>query len=112
MASVGIKKRGKVYQYQFEIAPVKGQRKWITKSGFKTKAEAQEEGNKAYTEYLNAGMPFKDCNISYTDYLDYWLDNYCKINLKYNTIGGPELYVGDGSDDDRTWVEHYDELIK
>lgn len=86
MASVGIKKRGKVYQYQFEITPVKGQRKWITKSGFKTKAEAQEEGNKAYTEYLNAGMPFKDCNISYTDYLDYWLNNYCKINLKYNTI--------------------------
>ncbi len=86
MASVGIKKRGKVYQYQFEIAPVDGQRKWITKSGFKTKAEAQEEGNKAYTEYLNAGVPFKECNTSYTDYLNYWLDNYCKINLKYNTI--------------------------
>ena len=86
MASVGIKKRGNVYQYQFEIAPVKGQRKWITKSGFKTKAEAQEEGNKAYTEYLNAGVPFKECNMSYSDYLDYWLNNYCKINLKYNTI--------------------------
>lgn len=86
MASVNIKKRGKVYQYQFEIASVKGKRKWITKSGFKTKLEAQEEGNKAYTEYLNAGVPFKECNISYTDYLDYWLDNYCKINLKYNTI--------------------------
>ena len=38
MANVNIKKRGKVYQYQFEIAPVKGKRKWITKSGFKTKA--------------------------------------------------------------------------
>ncbi len=86
MASVNIKKRGKVYQYQFEIAPEKGKRKWITKSGFKTKAEAQEEGNKAYTEYLTAGVPFKECNISYTDYLDYWLDNYCKTNLKYNTI--------------------------
>lgn len=86
MASVNIKKRGKVYQYQFEIASVKGKRKWITKSGFKTKAEAQEEGNKAYTEYLNAGVPFKECTISYTDYLDYWLNNYCKTNLKYNTI--------------------------
>ena len=32
MADVGIKKRGSVYQSQFEIAPVKGQRKWITKS--------------------------------------------------------------------------------
>lgn len=86
MASVNIKKRGKVYQYQFEIATVKGKRKWITKSGYKTKAEAQEEGNKAYTEYLTAGVPFKECNISYSDYLDYWLENYCKINLKYNTI--------------------------
>lgn len=86
MASVGIKKRGKVYQYQFEIAPIKGKRKWITKSGFKTKAEAEEEGNKAYTEYLNAGIPYKESNISYSDYLDYWLKNYCEINLKYNTI--------------------------
>lgn len=86
MANVGIKKRGKVYQYQFEIASVQGKRKWITKSGFKTKAEAQEEGNKAYTEYLNAGVPYKECNISYSDYLDYWLKNYCETNLKYNTI--------------------------
>ena len=86
MASVNIKKRGRVYQYQFEIAQEKGKRKWITKSGFKTKVEAQEEGNKAYTEYLTAGVPFKEYNISYTDYLEYWLDNYCKTNLKYNTI--------------------------
>lgn len=86
MASVCIKKRGKVYQYQFEIAPVRGQRKWITKSGFKTKAEALDEGNKAYNEYKTAGIPFKECNISYSDYLDYWLENYCKLNLKYNTI--------------------------
>lgn len=86
MGNVNIKKRGKVYQYQFEIAPVDGKRKWITKSGYKTKAEAIEDGNKAYTEYLNAGIPFKECKISYSDYLEYWLDNYCKINLKYNTI--------------------------
>ena len=86
MANVGIKKRGKVYQYQFEIASVKGKRKWITKSGFKTKAEAEKEGNKAYTEYLNAGIPFKENNISYSDYLDYWVTNYCRTNLKYNTI--------------------------
>lgn len=86
MGAVNIKKRGKVYQYQFEIAPIDGKRKWITKSGYKTKAEALEDGNKAYTEYLNAGMPFKECKISYSDYLDYWLENYCKVNLKYNTI--------------------------
>jgi len=86
MASVNIKKRGKVYQYQFEIARVKGKRKFLNKSGFKTKAEAIEAGNLAYTEYLNAGVPFKECKISYSDYLDYWINNYCRTNLKYNTI--------------------------
>ena len=33
---VNIRKRGKVYQYQFEIAKVDGKRKYISKSGFKT----------------------------------------------------------------------------
>ncbi len=86
MASLTIQKRGSVYQYKFEIASEDGKRKFINKSGFKTKKDAIESGNKAFTEYLNAGIPFKECYISYSDYLDYWLDNYCKLNLKYNTI--------------------------
>ena len=86
MAEIRVTKRGKVYQYQFEIAPVNGTRKYINKSGFKTKAEALEAGNIAYTEYINAGKPYKESRLSYSDYLDYWLDNYCKNNLKYNTI--------------------------
>ena len=86
MTNIRITKRGKVYQYQFEIASVNGTRKYINKSGFKTKAEALEAGNIAYTEYINAGKPFKESKLSYSDYLDYWLDNYCKNNLKYNTV--------------------------
>ena len=86
MADVRVMKRGKVYQYQFEIAPVNGTRKYINKSGFRTKAEAIEAGNIAYTEYINAGKPYKESKVSYSDYLDYWLNNYCKNNLKYNTI--------------------------
>ena len=86
MGNVYIQKRGKEYQYQFAIAPVNGKRKNINKSGFRTKSEALEAGNKAYNEYKTAGVPFKECNISYSDYLDYWLENYCKVNLKYNTI--------------------------
>ncbi len=31
---VNIRKLGKVYQYQFEIAKVDGKRKYISKSGF------------------------------------------------------------------------------
>ena len=93
MGSVNVQKRGKVYQYQFEIAPIKGKRKFINKSGFRTKAEAIEAGTKAYTEYQNAGVPFKEQKISYSDYLDYWVKNYCKANLKYNTIQAYETLI-------------------
>ena len=53
MSGVNIRKRGKVYQYQFEAAVVDGKRKQITKSGFKTKKEAEIEGIQAYNEYNN-----------------------------------------------------------
>ena len=86
MSNIRIMKRKDVYQYRFEIASENGKRKYINKSGFKTKAEAQEAGTIAYNEYINAGKPFKECKMSYSDYLDYWIDNYCKTNLKYNTI--------------------------
>lgn len=93
MGNVNIKKRGKVYQYQFEIAPVNGKRKYINKSGFRTKEEAIEAGNLALHEYLNAGVPFEECKISYSDYLDYWLNNYCRVNLRYNTIKAYETII-------------------
>lgn len=86
MANIRIMKRKDVYQYRFEIASENGKRKYINKSGFKTKAEAMEAGTIAYNEYINAGKPFKECKMSYSDYLDYWINNYCKTNLKYNTI--------------------------
>ena len=86
MGKINIRKRGNYYEYRIEIANVDNKRKWISKSGFKTKQEALESGTNAYTEYVNAGTPFKQCNLSYSDYLDYWLNNYCKNNLKYNTI--------------------------
>ena len=86
MVKVQIKKRGKYYQYTFEIAPQDGKRKWITKSGFKTKPEAEREGLKALNEYLETGHSFKPSEISYSDYLDYWMEEYCYINLKHRTI--------------------------
>ena len=85
MGNVTIQKRGKYYQYKFEVAKVDGKRKFINKSGFDTKDEAIKAGNIAYTEYLNMGLVFKEKQISFCDYLDYWYDNYCEVNLKYNT---------------------------
>ena len=86
MSNVTIQKRGKYYQYKFEIASVDGKRKFLNKSGFRTKSEAEKEGILAYNEYLNTGKSFSASEMSYSDFLDYWLDNHCKINLKYHTI--------------------------
>lgn len=83
---VNVRKRGKGYQYYFEIASVDGKRKQQVKSGFKTKKEAEEAGIKAYNEYTNTGHSFTPKTMSFSDYLDYWIKNYCEINLKYHTI--------------------------
>lgn len=83
---VSVRKRGKVYEYRFEIATVEGTRKWITKSGYPTKAEAFKEGAKAYNDFYYGGkkVQLKE-NMSYADFLDYWIDTYANFNLKYST---------------------------
>ncbi len=83
---VNVRKKGNVYEYNFDVAKIEGKRKRISKSGFKTKAEALKQGTIAYNEYLNTGRKFVSNEVSYSDFLDYWLDNHCKINLKYHTI--------------------------
>lgn len=93
MTKINIRKRGKYYEYRVEIAKIDGKRKWITKSGFNTKNEAYEAGTFALNEYLSAGTPFKPCNMSYSDYLDYWIKNYCETNLKYNTIQAYKVLI-------------------
>ena len=81
---INIRKRGYVYQYQFEAAPIKGKRKQITKSGFKTKNEAYIAGMRAYDDYINGGVN-KESQMSYSDYLDYWMSEYFEVNFKYST---------------------------
>lgn len=83
---ISVTKRGKVYQYQFDIAPSNGKRKRITKSGFETRKKAEEAGIKAYNEYNQTGQSFTPSMLSYSDYLDYWMKNHCEVNLKYHTI--------------------------
>lgn len=81
------KKDGKLsYAYSFEIANVEGTRKWITKYGFKTKKEAREAGVEAKRLYDNYGSIVQKDEISFADYLDYWIDNDCKVDLKPITV--------------------------
>lgn len=64
---VSVRKRGKVYEYRFEIATVEGTRKWITKS------EAFKEGAKAYNDfYYNGTKTQLKEKMSYADFLDFW----------------------------------------
>ena len=35
-------KYGKTYEYRFEIAPIDGERKWLSKGGFLSEEEAKE----------------------------------------------------------------------
>ena len=61
MSSIRIRKRGKSYEYCFDSGKVNNKRKRITKSGFKTKNEAQEAGTAAYEEYIRTGVISKEC---------------------------------------------------
>jgi len=85
MAEINIRKRGNKWEFRFEAAKIEGKRNQISKGGFKTKKEALEEGTKSLAQYNNAGLHFEPTEISVSDYLDFWFDNYCKIELKYNT---------------------------
>lgn len=73
------------WEYRFEGASVDGKRKQITKAGYKSKSDALKAGNEALTEYNNAGKHFEPSEISYSDYLDYWLKNYCLMNIADST---------------------------
>ena len=86
MANVTVKKRGSAYQYKFEIAKEGDKRKFISKAGYKTKAGAYKEGIIALNQYMNTGYAIKPNDMSYSDFLDYWIENYCKVNTKYHTV--------------------------
>lgn len=91
MSKLNITKRGSKWQYSFEAAKVDGKRKRISKSGFNTKKEAMKAGTEALAEYNNSGLAFEPSNLSYSDYLDYWMKNYCEVNIKPSTV---ETYAG------------------
>lgn len=85
MADISARKRGNKWYYSFEAANIDGKRKRIERVGGKTKKEALEKGIQALNEYNNAGQHFEPATISVSDFLDYYMDNYSKMNDRYNT---------------------------
>ncbi len=74
------------WQYRFEAAKVDGKRRQISKGGFSTKAECTAAAIKAVSEYVNAGTVFVPSEVSFSDFLDKWVEAYCKVNLKPSSV--------------------------
>ena len=85
MGELRTRKRGKKWEWSFEGARIGGKRQPISKGGYRTKAEAVAAGTRAKAEYESAGRVFRPSEISVSDYLDYWYENYVMRNLSYNS---------------------------
>lgn len=81
-----LKNGKKVYEYCFELAHEGGKRRRRTKSGFATKREARAAGRQALYEYENVGEVVVDNNISYSDFLDFWIENDCTVCTMVLTV--------------------------
>ena len=92
------------WEYRFEMAKVDGKRQHASKSGFKTQKEAEEAGTKALAEYLNSGQVHKPNEISVSDYLDQWIEQYVEMNLRPNSISA---YKGIINNHVKPAVGHY-----
>ena len=86
MSNVRTRKRGKYWEYEFDTAKIAGKRNRISKCGYRTKSEAVAAGAAAMAEYNSSGFRFVPSEMSYADFLDYWMESYCSIALKKTTL--------------------------
>ncbi|WP_312939740.1 site-specific integrase [Oscillibacter sp.] len=93
MSELRLKRRGERWQYSFEGARIGNKRKIISKSGFRTKGAASAAGTKAMNEYNQSGASFTPSALSVSDYLDLWMERYCKINCKPETYANYEKKI-------------------
>jgi integrase len=77
-------RRGK-WSYIIYLGIVDGKKKYKEKGGFDKKPEAQSALRKALEELEGTGGIFEPTTISFSDYLDYFIENYIEINLRENS---------------------------
>lgn len=85
MGKVRTRQRGDVWYYSYELATVDGKRKRKEVGGFSTEQEAYDAGIRDKVKYDEGTPTVEKKSISVSNYLDYWYENYVKVNLKYNT---------------------------
>jgi len=85
MARVYKKDNGKWY-FSFEIGTIDGKRKRLNRLGGKTKKECEKKLRQVMNEFEDTGFHKDVSNITFSDYLDYFIENYMKINLRETTF--------------------------
>jgi integrase len=88
-----LRKRGDKWYYSFDLGVVDGKRKRVERVGGRTKKEAEQAMRKAIQEYENSGLHFDQTEITVADYMDFWLDNYARVNCRENTVRNYENIV-------------------
>jgi integrase len=80
-----VRKRGKKWYYYFDLGIVDGKRKRVERVGGNTKKEAEKAMREAMSEFDDTGQVIDESTMSYSDYLDYWYENYVELNCKEST---------------------------
>ena len=81
----GVRKRGKRWYYYFEDINDDGSRKKVEKVGGDTRPEAEAALRKVLSYIDETGQYFLGTDTRVKQYLDFWMEEYVKLNLKYNT---------------------------
>ncbi|WP_100406225.1 site-specific integrase [Bacillus solitudinis] len=81
------RKRGDKWSFTIDIGrdPATGNRKQKSKSGFKTKKEAQAAAAELLNQ-LNKGISFDNENVIIEDFMKHWLDSVAKHRVKPRTF--------------------------
>ncbi|WP_125767333.1 site-specific integrase [Lapidilactobacillus wuchangensis] len=85
-----IMKRGKSWQYRVSYIDKDGKRKYVSKSGFKTKRSAENASLEIETKYAH-GATLDNSTITFMDYWDRWIElfkagKHAEITEKRYTI--------------------------
>lgn len=85
MYKISLRKRGSTWEYRFQVHSTNGKQQYASKGGFLTKKAAADAGAIAQQEYETRGALPRNTTMTYAKYLDFWLESYCRVNLKDTT---------------------------
>lgn len=80
-----LRKRGDNWYYRIYVGIIDGKRKQVERFGGKTKKDAEKALRMALNSMDITGVHYEPSKTSFHDYLDEWLKNYVKSNLKDTT---------------------------